>query len=496
MNVGNWNPQSQWTVGFGLIGGARHGIALQNENCDRVPARDSPPLSAGKSFREMPDVKPQSTPPMRTPLYHSGERFMTIPRKLRVLTGLLGCSIFVFATLSLRAQAQDLETVIHHFNPPANGFNPWGSLAFDSAGNLYGTTFFGGKTSYCVGVSCGLVYKLTPTASGWQSSTIHAFSGAPDGANPMAGLVADAAGNFYGSAQAGGNPAFCQNGLYFGCGTIFKLSSTSNGQWQFSVLYAFTGGVDGANPEGSLAIDSSGNLYGTTEGGLTASLGTVFELSPTSSGRWKLTTLHTFTGGSDGEQPSDGLILSSTGNLYGTTPNGGAQRQGTVYQLTPDSGGRWHYQIIHSFDGVHGATPRCTLAVDPAGNLFGTTSAGGAHNGVVFELSQNLSGSWAETVLYQVRNGEQFGLVGPVALDTTGKLLFTTIATGGAFGQGTVLRLAFSGAGWQPTFLFYFKDFTTGTHPQSGVILDSSGNLYGTAFGFDGSDGAVFELYP
>ena len=200
---------------------------------------------------------------------------------------------------------------------------PWASVTFDALGNLYGTTQTGGQRGQ---QGYGTVFKLTPSSGGWVESVLHVFTDGLVGAYPVAALVVDAAGNLYGTAAKGGNACNLD-----GCGVVFKLSPTSSGEWRERVLHSFEGGKDGAVPLAALSLDATGNLYGTTfYGGVangcpstgTAGCGVVFELSPDSSG-WKEMELHIFTGAGDGGAPGSGITLDGAGNLYGTTEAGG-----------------------------------------------------------------------------------------------------------------------------------------------------------------------------
>jgi uncharacterized repeat protein (TIGR03803 family) len=181
-----------------------------------------------------------------------------------------------------------------------------------------------------------------------------------------------------------------ENDGAFGDGTVFQVSPGGNGQWTLSNIYDFAGASDGALPAAGLVIDAAGNLYGTTgAGGLT--YGVVFELSPSSGGQWNESVLYTFTK-TDGRWPSDDLALDAAGNLYGTGYSGGSSQMclygcGTVFELTPN-GGTWTQTILHNFnDGTDGSYPTAGLVLDSAGNLYGTTTEGGSGNqGVVFEI--------------------------------------------------------------------------------------------------------------
>ena len=286
---------------------------------------------------------------------------------------------------------------------------PLGGVVFDHAGNLYGTTSRGGSNGL------GAIFELVPGANGqWTEKTIHSFDGYPnDGASPAAGLIMDEAGNFYGTTQKGGNSANCTGGggQAVGCGTVFRLSVTANGGWQVQLLYSFKGStIDGASPVAPLILDSAGNLYGTTrQGGIKAgcsqenglpTCGTVFELSPNASS-WMESILYEFTNSAgDGAVPVAAVTFDRAGNLWGTTSVGGTVGDGTVFELTPGSGGEWGETIVHSFGVTQydGKFPEGSLLLDTAGNLYGATAAGGkawggnrgwasAGYGTVFEIT-------------------------------------------------------------------------------------------------------------
>jgi uncharacterized repeat protein (TIGR03803 family) len=256
-----------------------------------------------------------------------------------------------------------------------DGKEPLCDLAIDSSGILYGTTFVGGSENG------GTVFELTESFGTWTETVLHSFVNGSDGANPESGLLLKG-GVLYGTTSAGG--------LHLE-GTAFDLTQ-SGGVWTENVLYAFAGGSDGAQPIGSLIKGSKGELYGTTQyggggscfGG--AGCGTVFELSE-SGGVWTEKVLYAFSGGVDGAYPEAGLVLSGTGALYGTAQNGGKHDEGVAFALTK-SGGSWNQTVLHSFGGKgDGANPQGAVILDKKGNLYGTTSSGGAHdNGIVYEI--------------------------------------------------------------------------------------------------------------
>ena len=257
------------------------------------------------------------------------------------------------------------ETVLYTFTGGSDGAHPYAGLIFDSAGNLYGTTYGGGAFNY------GTVFRLDSTGN---ETVLYSFTGFPDGASPYAGVVQDSAGNLYGTTGAGGA---------FGYGTVYKLDSSG----VETVLHSFNGGTEGAYPCAGLTLDATGNLYGTAnEGGApgnTGDNGTMFELNSIGG----FTVLHTFTGGVGGSNPAAGMILNSAGKLFGVTTEGGDRDDdGTVFQLDLTTG---IFSVLHTFAaGSGGAYPYTGLILDPAGNLYGATVDGGTgKRGLVFEVT-------------------------------------------------------------------------------------------------------------
>jgi uncharacterized repeat protein (TIGR03803 family) len=260
----------------------------------------------------------------------------------------------------------------------------------------------------------------------------------------------------------------------------------------FKVIHSFTGGSDGGSPLDGLTIDGAGNLYSTANAGGASGYGAVFEVNKNGE-----TVLYSFAGGSDGAYPEGGLIKDGVGNLYGTTTaGGGVADAGTVFMVT--TGGV--EQVLYAFPGgENGAVPEAGLARDTQGNLYGTTTSGGAYGkGTVFRLTAPKSGSqWTETVLYSFGSGSDGAI--PVAGITLakGKILYGTTSAGGAYGYGTIFQLAASGSVWTETILHNFQDGDDGAVPYGGLIWDTLGNLYGAATeGGSGGGGTIFELTP
>jgi uncharacterized repeat protein (TIGR03803 family) len=342
---------------------------------------------------------------------------------------------------------------------------------------------------------CTAVLTLASNASAAvPEKVLYTFTGGSDGGSPYSGLVFDSAGNLYGTTASGG---------LYGNGTVFELTPSSSG-WSETALYSFTGGIDGSSPYGNLVFDKAGNLYGTTQYGGTALYGTAFELSPSSGGGWSETVLHSFGGGNDGILPYSGLIFYASGNLYGTTTNGGTKNLGTVFELSPPTGGSWTEKILHSFgSGVDGQSPFANLIFDSAGNLYDTGRGGGMKGiGTVFKLAPSSSGRWTETTLHSFNSSTTDG-AGPFAglvFDSAGNLYGTTY--GEAQTCGNVFELSPSSTTWKLTVIHKFPGATgggpDGCQPFAGLIFDSAGNLYGTTNGGGSSKngGTVFKLTP
>jgi uncharacterized repeat protein (TIGR03803 family) len=265
------------------------------------------------------------------------------------------------------------ETVLHSFGGSNDGTYPTSRLAIDAAGNLYGTTIRGGLYTRCAYSgsysSCGTAFELSPVSGGgWTYKLIHNFGHASDAYFPASGLTLDSSGNLFGECVTGG---------LYGSGMLYELSPGPNGTWTEQVVHQWGNGSDGLYPYGELIFDSAGNLYGTTsQSGVKGHMGTVFELTPTQSG-WVEQNQYYFGINSDGQFPFSGLVRDATGNLYGTTHNGGSQGYGIIYKLTPASGG-WTEEILHNLSGASdGGISSATLVMDAAGNLYGTAWYGG-----------------------------------------------------------------------------------------------------------------------
>jgi uncharacterized repeat protein (TIGR03803 family) len=370
---------------------------------------------------------------------------------------------------SVRAQT---FTVLYTFTSTADGQQPDASLIRDGAGNLYGTTQYGGTKG-----GFGTVFKLDTTG---KETVLLSLAGTPDAEDPYSGLTRDKAGNFYGTTLYGGTQG--------GFGTVFKVRP--NGKK--ILLHSFAGTPDGEDPRSVLVRDSAGNLYGTTQyGGTQGGFGTVFKLDT----KGKLTLLHSFAGTPDGEDPYAGLLRDKAGNLYGTTLYGGSGGGfGTVFKL--DAKGK--LTLLHSFTGTpDGEDPQSGLLRDAAGNLYGTTHYGGTNGGYGTVFKLNAKG---KLILLHSFAGMPDG-VNPYSRlirDPAGNFYGTTFY-GGTLGYGTVFKVNAAG---KLTILHSFNYSPDGGNPIAGLILDKAGNLYGTtsaggdlSCGFSGC-GTVFEVTP
>jgi len=309
------------------------------------------------------------------------------------------------------------------------------------------------------------------------------------GGSAAAGLISDAAGNLYGTAPAGGASANFNEFGPLGYGVVYKLSRDASGRWNETVVHTFQG-KDGNNPSPGLVFDKAGNLYGTTTLGGTYGNGVVFKLTHESNGEWTETVLHSFRS-ADGVTPNGDLVIDGAGNLYGTT-QGGGHGSGLVFKLSPATKIE---TVLHSFQGTDGVNPSAGVIFDRAGNLYGTTYNGGAlNNGTVFKLTPQPDGEWIETVLHSFKSADGNGPSTGLVFDTTGNLYGTT-AVGGTYDDGVVFKLSPDPNGqWTETVLHSFQG-KDGSFSQARLVFDRAGNLYGTTtLGGTYGTGVVFKL--
>jgi uncharacterized repeat protein (TIGR03803 family) len=430
-------------------------------------------------------------------------------------------------SLAMPASAGWKEKVLYSFQGGTNdGAFPVGGVVFDSQGDLYGVLQDYGQGSCApIGNECGAVFQLTPPVQKgdpWTETLIYKFQGkaANDGESPNGGLLIDGQGNLYGVTAYGGTGDCVLLGVKAGCGTVYKLSppKQEGEAWKETILYSFPTATRGYVPNGDLVFDSAGNLYGATLFGggkgttcdtfYGGNCGAVFMLSPPTQkgGKWTEKVLHAFAGGTDGAEPNGGLVLDSTGAVYGTTIWGGSATCrgpgcGTAFQLKQptETGGAWSERILHRFTGSNdGEGPNGGLIFDTTGALYGTTINGGPGNafGTVFRLSppNEHSQRWTETFVHAFSSCN-----GSAPCEPNTGVIFD--CAGNLYGLGAnflfrMKRPIVRGGDWSLVSLYEFKGSPDGSDPV-GLIFGSSGAIYGlTGGGGTSGNGTVFRAAP
>jgi len=441
-------------------------------------------------------------------------------------TGCLWLLLTALAISPFARAATWQEQVLYSFQGGSDGAVPAGGVVFDRSGNLYGATTDGNQYGE-LGVVYELS-PPAKKGDPWTESLIYQFLGKKDyndGMNPVGGLVIDGAGNLYGTTAYGGSGGCILLGVLYGCGTVYELSPPrqKGGQWTEAILYSFQGDKDGYFPWGTLTFDAKGNLYGATQFGggkgntcnefYGGNCGTVFEMSPPKQqgGHWTERVLHSFAGGADGANPNGGPVLDTKGAIYGTTFSGGNQGCKTSYSLgcgavfklgpTTTRGSKWTEKLLHTFTGnSDGAAPDGNLIFDGSGGLYGCAGGGGGHSrGVVFHLVAHRD-TWSISILYDFL-GNRYGQ------DPTSGLLRD--ANGNLYGEsgggvgGLVYRLKRSNGRWSFAALYDFGGNGDGDSPAGGLERDSSGDLFGTTlYGGTGQNcgtggcGTAFQVSP
>jgi len=457
--------------------------------------------------------------PFHVALFCIAFGLLEVPARSATVVPLLGKQPTHSAFDAQRKRKSVQVTTLYVFQGPPDAGHPNATVTFDDHGSIFGVTSWGGPAGI------GAVYRLTPAASGYSETVLHSFAGGRDGSRPYYGLAAGKGGNLYGTASVGGNER-CSGGcgVVF---EVRRHPSSPNGYLE-RILYRFVGGMDGSNPS-SAPLIAAGTIYGTTQtgGGSTAcsgGCGTVFKLTPTGHG-YSESILYRFQGGSDGADPIAGLVADTDGALYGTTLVGGGSPScsggcGTVFKLTPTSSGYSESVLYRFLGGSDGAILYSGVIVNRRGRVFGTTAWGGYgvgslcdYNGVltgcgtVFELRPGHR-KYHKTTLYEFTDASDDG-AGPwggVTFGKNGTLYGTTLFGGNCgvayYGCGTVYELSPASGTYQFTLLYSFPGFAA-AFPYAPVLF-RNGVLYGTtAQGGVGSCdptsyacGTVFELTP
>jgi len=381
-----------------------------------------------------------------------------------VSTSTLALALLLLAVVMIAqgpaAQAQTFS-VVHTFTGP-EGANPEAGVTI-RGGNLFGTTY--GVPNF------GTVYELVHSGSNWSALPLYIFSNGDDGANPRGRVIFDPNGHPWGTARFGGS---FNDGVIFDLTPPLTVCKTANCFWKENPVSLFGSGLSTPG-YGDLVWDAQGNIYGTTD----SFLGGVYELTRTENG-WMLNPLYKFSGTPDGSAPEGGVIFDNNGNLYGTTRLGGLFGYGTVFKMSYTVGVGWTETPIYNFQGdTDGSAPYAGLVFDSAGNLYGTTSAGGSERGgTIFELSPS-GDTWTFQLLQSFPSGEG-GPYAPLTIDSSGNLYGTTRGSG-TNNCGNVFKLTRAGDNWTYASLYDFTCGTDGGFPISNVTIDTDGTLYGTA---------------
>jgi uncharacterized repeat protein (TIGR03803 family) len=402
----------------------------------------------------------------------------------------------------IQAAHSQTYTEIYRFTGVPDGSAPLAGLTIDPAGNLYGTTALGGGSGLCNGDGCGTIFRLARRNSRWIVKQLYSFAGGSDGAFPTARVILGSHRRLYGTTIQGGASGCDDN-----CGTVFTLSPPWSrlDAWKETQLHQFTGGPDGYFPgRGDLVFSPvDGSLFGTTSGGGLYNQGTVYRMQYTN-GKWIESVIYSFNG-TEGGNPYSGVTFDEAGNLYGTTAEENPFGFGTVFELSPSESG-WKEQTLYTFqNGSDGSYPLGGLIIDRSGNLYGTTTAGGeasSGGGTIFELTPNSDGSWTFQVLYSLPGNFGGGPESNLIMDADGNLYGTT-QDDGSHSWGSVFKLTRQTSGqWSYSSMHDFAGGSDGYFPYGSVILDGDGNLYGTAAQGGGTGcsddgcGVVFEITP
>jgi uncharacterized repeat protein (TIGR03803 family) len=445
--------------------------------------------------------------------------------------------IVLLLALAVPASAEWKEKVLYSFQGgTSDGSVPAGGVVFDPEGNLYGVLQdFGPGSCAPIGNQCGAVFQLAPPVhqgDPWTETLIYKFQGkgANDGESPNGGLIIDSQGNLYGVSAYGGTGNCVLLGVSAGCGTVYQLSppKQKGGAWTETILYSFPTAKQGYLPNGDLVFDGVGNLYGATifGGGKGTTCdafyqycGAVFKLSPpkTKGGKWMEKVLHAFASGADGASPNGGLVLDTKGSVYGTTFGGGNEKGecgsggcGTAFQLSPPAhkGDAWTEKVLYRFgqSARDGANPAAGVVFGRDGNLYGSALGGGdGGSGTIFELKKPAEKAipWTETILHRFSGRSDGANPLRIIFDSVGNLYGATENSTTQFAYGNVFRLQPPNGKvrqWTLNVVYTFTVFPDAANPDSGLVFDKAGSLYGTthyggtAQACQGGCGTVFEV--
>jgi uncharacterized repeat protein (TIGR03803 family) len=394
--------------------------------------------------------------------------------KLRTIVCLNLIALVAFLSPAVHAQT---FSVIYHF-AGHDGGDPRAGVTI-RAGNLYGTSYSGGEN--------GVVYELARSGSNWIYTPLSFLS---VGFGPSARAVFGPDGHLY--STAGDLPP--NHGVIFDVIPPLSICKVADCHWTENVIYRFQGAGDGSTPgSGDLIWDQQGNIYGTTIYGGQADFGTVYEVMR-SGNQYTESVIHSFSG-PDGAYPQGGIISDGKGNFFGTTVQGGLYNFGTIFELTYNPGVGWVETVIYNFQNLSdGRQPTAGLVMDASGNLYGTTQTNGSQGaGTAFELSPSGNG-WTFTLLYSFAGNfnDSCGPQASLTLDAAGNLYGTTQCSG-ANGVGSVFELTNTGNGWTYTSLHDFAGGNDGFFPLSNVTIDTDGSLYGTT---SGGVGTIWMIKP
>lgn len=396
-------------------------------------------------------------------------------------TVMLAISIFLLL-LSKPAQSQTFH-VIYTFSGGGSAAHPIAGVTVDRAGDLYGSTAWGGGSP--TGSGTGFVYQQ-----------LHSFGNGLDGSFPWAGVTIGPDGTLYGTTYDGGLDG---NGIIYNLRPPPTFCRSISCPWDETILYNFTRGSDGGDPQGGVVFDPSENMYGSNVNGGVGGQGVVYKMTR-SGGGWTYQGIYPFTGGRDGSNPGN-LVFDNSGNLYGPAAAGGQPGCsgfgcGTIFKLSP-SGSGWTEQTLYTFhDSSDGADPQGGLIMDSAGNIYGSTCCGDSTGGTIFQLSP-ADGTWSFNLLYSY-NDSGLGPDGNLVRDAAGNLYGASVING-LYGEGVVFKLTSTNGGWTYTSIHDFTGGADGEWPEGGLAIDSNGNIYGTTYQGGAPNclcGVVWEITP